>query len=90
MRIILCYSQHHAQLRKILDKKWHLLTIDLLISKFVGPRPKITFRSTKSIRDQLMSSHYLEKNYAKQINTDQRGTYSSGSSERCLWLYVNK
>ncbi|XP_040212985.1 uncharacterized protein LOC120943646 [Rana temporaria] len=83
VRFITRYSSHHIEVRNILNKHWSLLTNDPILSNYIGQRPDITFKRSRSLRDKLTSSHY------KTNSNQQRppnGMMRCGRCNFCPWV----
>lgn len=59
MRFITKFSSQHQQVRHIQRTHWGLLLADDKVTKHLSPYPQITFRKSQSIRDKLVSRHYV-------------------------------
>lgn len=59
--LITRYSGEHRKVRQIIQKFWPLLSTDEVISKYVQPFPQITYRKSRSLKDQLVHSHLMPK-----------------------------
>lgn len=60
---ILTYSSQHHSIRSIIDKYWFLLTEDSilsLLSLYVSPKPSVAYQRCRSLKDDLVHSHYLD------------------------------
>lgn len=83
-RVITTFNTQHDDIRKILSKHWHILYIDPLLHPFVGEKPSITYRKTKSIKDQLVQSEFTgtwRKDPCKRF-----GTYTCGGCRICRYM----
>lgn len=58
IRFITKFCDEHKAIRKTLQKYWYLLQADNKLKDLVGLHPEIIFRQARSIRDQLVTSHY--------------------------------
>lgn len=59
-RLITRFSQQRPHLPEILALHWHLLTNDAIVAKYVSPKPAITCRRAKSLKDHLTRSHLMK------------------------------
>lgn len=50
-------TKHLVKVRKILNRHWDLLRLDLDLEEAVGTRPQITYRKGQSLKDRLVHSH---------------------------------
>lgn len=69
----------HNKVRHIIQKYWHLLATDDVIAKYVNPYPQITYRKSRSLKDQLVHSHLMPR----QGGSSCRGTAPCGRCEFC-------
>lgn len=60
-RLIANYSGQHSKIQYIMQRYWHLLTACEVVSKYINIYPKIPFRRSCSLKDQLVHSHYFSK-----------------------------
>lgn len=58
--IITRFSNQQKWIKSIVQKYWHVLTMDPIIGPFVPKIPVLTFRRARSLRDQLVSSEFRE------------------------------
>lgn len=82
--IITKFSNQHSQLRKIIQKHWHLLTIDPTVRNFVPSAPAVTFRRAKSLWD-----HFVHSEYSQEGQRDPRiypGTFTCGGCGYCKYI----
>lgn len=59
-RCILTYSAQEQAIRSIIGRYWFLLTEDPVLSHYVTPHPSITYRRARSLKDELVQSHFIE------------------------------
>lgn len=78
VRFITTYSDQHEQIRRIMQKHWHLLSADPILTKYLGVNPDITLRLSGSIRDRLVQSQY-KKPQNKQC--DRPGLFQCGACD---------
>lgn len=83
MRFITKFSQQHHKLRDILNKHWPILQEDPILNKYISPFPQITFKRTKSLGDQLISSHF---SVTPKIMHPKLGMAQCGKCSFCPWL----
>lgn len=57
-RIIIKYSSQHSKIWNVIQKYWHLLSMDPNIDRFIFKMPSITFRPATSIKDHIIHSEY--------------------------------
>lgn len=77
------YSSQHQQVKRIMNKYWHLLTMDLTLAFFVPSFPAITFRRAPSIGDKLVSSEYRSH---KGDICKTLGTFACGGCHYCQYM----
>lgn len=70
------------ELKKIIQKFWPLLFADEIISKYIQPYPQITYRKSRSLKDQLVHSHLK----TTTSGGNHRGTAPCGRCEFCRFL----
>lgn len=58
LRIITHFSSQHPTVRRIVQKNWHVLTMDPIAGPLVPKCPAFIFRRTRSLKDKLVSSKY--------------------------------
>lgn len=56
--LITHYCGQHHQIKRIMDKYWHLLGMDTEISPLVSEKPAITNRRAKSLKDKLVNREF--------------------------------
>lgn len=66
-RCVLTFSSQHHSIRAIVNKYWFLLTEDPILSKYVSPRPAITYCRAKSLKDSLVQSHFIDHNHSVDV-----------------------
>lgn len=87
-RFITTYTEQHKDLKAILGKAWPILLNDDKINKFIPPYPQITYRKAKSIKDQIISSHYNEN--PNKICCKTVGTFKCGTCPQCPYMVQTK
>lgn len=70
-------------MRKFFEKYWFLLKEDSILSNYVTDRPNITYRRARSIKDNLIASHFIDVN---STNTNPPVTKPCGNCESCPFL----
>lgn len=66
-----------------MQKYWYLLLADSTISKYVKAYPEITFRGSRSFKDNLVHSHH----YPKQMDPHAcTGTFPCGRCHFCRFI----
>lgn len=86
-RIITKYCQQHGQIKGILLKCWHLLSMDTTLVSFVSTQPLITYRKASSLRDKLVCSEYK---ITKQHSTKPVGAFRCGNCNYCQYMNIGK
>lgn len=79
IRFITTYSNKSWQVRKCLKKCWHVLNTDVILKKYVGGNPSVTFRKCIALKDLLCSCAVPKDNVVKKIE----GFYVCGSCKAC-------
>lgn len=74
-RIVVKYSNQHTQIQNVIQKYWHLLSMDPNIGRFVSHNPFITFRRATSIRNYIVRSKF-------------KGTYTCGDCSFCQYIHT--
>lgn len=82
-RCILTYSNQHQQIREIFERYWFLLTEDSILSSYVANKPTITFRKARSIKDELVNSHFVDPTGVANTSTH---TLTCGNCTACPYL----
>lgn len=59
-RCILTFSNQHQTIRNIMEKHWFLLKEDPILTNYVADNQSITFRRAKSLKDNLVRSHFTD------------------------------
>lgn len=84
-RVITKYSCQHKQVRNILNKHWHLLSMYATLAPLITDHLLITYRRASSLHDKLVHSEFKGANTGK---TKYRGIYLL--SHECGCYYVGK
>ncbi|XP_073460898.1 uncharacterized protein [Aquarana catesbeiana] len=87
IRIITTYSSEHRQIKRILNKYWHLLTMDQTLAPFVPSAPTVTYRRPPSIGDKIVNSEYKT---CKGDPCKVLGTYMCGGCHYCQYMDKRK
>lgn len=58
LRIVGTFDDSSVEIRSIIKRHWHNLTLDPDLREAVGASPSITFRRGRNLRDHLVHSHY--------------------------------
>lgn len=78
------FHTQHSEMREIIRRHWHPLTMDPLISKFISEEPQITFKHAQSLRDI-----FVHRSYRGDERDDPRrsmGTFPCGDSDYCKYI----
>lgn len=86
--IITKFSNQHNKNKCIVEKYWHVLTLDTNIGPFVPDTPSFTFRRARSLRDQLVSSEF--KADGRKDPCKHGGTFTCGGCNYCRFLNTSK
>lgn len=70
-----------------MDKYWHLLVAEYIVSKYVNIRPQINLKRASSLKDHLVKSHYVNKQ--ERPVPQVRGTKPCGKLNFCNFM-INK
>lgn len=81
--LITRFAGEHKKVCHIIQKYWHLLATDDVIAKYVNPYPQLTYRKSRSLKDQLVHSHLMPR----QGGSSRRGTAPCGKCEICRFLF---
>lgn len=71
-------------MRETIRRHWHLLRMDLLVSKFVAPEPQIAYRCAQSLKDRLVHSHNKAGNRTDSCKS--LGTFPFGDCDFCKFI----
>lgn len=82
-RCILTYSNQHQSICQIFEKYWFLLREHPILSGYVAERPLITYRRARSLRDELVRSHFVDPTVRHR---ESPTTSPSGSCDACPFL----
>lgn len=82
-RCILTFSNQHQAIRLIFEKYWFLLKEDSVLSGYMADRPSITYRRARSLRDELVRSHFVDSTTRL---SDPPTTTPCGSCEACPFV----
>lgn len=82
------FSNQHQAIRRVVNKYWHILTMDLLIGPFVPNTPAFTFRWAGSLWDQLVSSDF--RGGGKRDLCKNKGTFTCGGCKYCQFLNTSQ
>lgn len=55
------YSREGLQMKKIIQKNWHILKSDPIIGSKISSKPQIIFRRAPNIKDHIISSYIKPK-----------------------------
>ena len=88
LRIITRYNKQSNKISKIISKHWHLLGIDPLLAPFVPPKPSITYRKTRSLKDSLTQSEYTGE--FRSDPCKRMGTFRCGGCNFCQYMNTDK
>lgn len=58
LSIITRYNKQQHQVKRIIEKYWHMLTLDPTLGQFVPTKPLFTFKRASSISDKIVSSEF--------------------------------
>lgn len=73
LRIIGQYDTNAPEVREILSKYWGLLLLDQDALEILPPRPLITYRKGRSLKDRLIRSHFMrEQPVGKWLGLDRK------------------
>lgn len=89
-RFITRFSQQHYHYCAILECHWHLLTDDSITAEYVNPKPMITYRRNKSLRDHLTESHLPKGSRSLPKGLGVCGTFRCRNCEFCDWIKVGR
>lgn len=84
-RLILTYSSQHQLIRDAIEKYWFLLIEDSVLSSYVSHKPSITYRRARSLKDDLVQSHFVDPMSLRRLPAI---TTSCGACEACQFLDV--
>lgn len=84
-RLILTFSSQHQPIRDAIEKYRFLLVEDPVLSSYVPPKPSITYRRAKSLKDELVQSHFVDP---WSIRSVPAITTPCGACEACQFLDV--
>lgn len=87
LRIITKFNQQH-QVKKIIEKYWHMLTLDPSFGQFVPEKPLFTFKRATSISDKIVSSEF--KNESTRMHCKYKGTFICGTCNYCRYMLTQK
>ncbi|CAJ0961192.1 unnamed protein product [Ranitomeya imitator] len=85
VRFVTDYHSQFAQMRRILNKSWHILRVDPVISRFVPEKAAIAARRSRNLRDRLVHSHYTgmpSNTFLDQV-TVRNGCFPCGRCVAC-------
>lgn len=85
-RCILTFNQEHHQIHEAIQKYWFLLTADAVLTNYVTPSPSITYRRSTSLKDSLVSSHFI--NPANSLSLPAITTTPCGNCNYCEFLDI--
>lgn len=84
--IIIKYSNQHTKIRNIIQKYWHLLSMDPNVGRFISQTPSINFRCATSIKDHITQSEFKEEGRGDPCRL--KGTYTCGGYNFCRYIWV--
>lgn len=79
------FTFSNQQIKGIFEKYWFLLTEDPVLSNYVASKPSITYRRAGSLKDELISSHFVNPTIRQSIPPR---TIPCGSCEACPFLDI--
>lgn len=85
-RLIISYSNQHNKISNVIQKCWHLLSMDLNLGKFVPTKPLIPFKRATSIRDRIIQSEFKSEN--RNDPCKAKGTYTCVGCSYCQYIEV--
>ncbi|XP_069605745.1 uncharacterized protein [Ranitomeya imitator] len=84
LRFISTYNNRWEEMREILRRHWSVLRTEPILNKILPDRPLLTARRGKSLKDQLVRSHYVPATTGIFGSGPQRwGCYPCGSCKAC-------
>ncbi|KAM9316543.1 putative cation-transporting ATPase 13A4 [Gastrophryne carolinensis] len=88
LAMISTYTEHHAEIKAILTRHWHILKNDQNLAPLIPRTPSFVYRRTKNLRDRLVHSHF-NATPKKQCCTTV-GTYQCQSCTMCKFILTTK
>lgn len=76
----------HKTIKCIVEKYWHILTLNATIGPFVPHTPSFTFRGARSLRDQLVSSEFRVDDREIPINVQELSLAVDASPVSVWWF----
>lgn len=84
IRLITTYKKQHKAFRKIIEKHWHVLQIDPSLKLHIPNSPAITYKRTRSLKDQLVKSEYVST--FRSDPCKRLGTFTCGGCSFCRYM----
>ncbi|CAJ0936595.1 unnamed protein product [Ranitomeya imitator] len=90
MRFITTFNNGAKELRQILNKHWSILKMDKDVGDSLPPFPQITFQRGRSIKDQLVRSHFSEPQPHTWLTSTVTGCHRCSGCVACKNIEVGK
>ena len=87
IQCILQYSPLGAEFRKIVNRHWHLLSSDPILSKTFSVPPRIVYRRAPSIRDKVMHSDLAPVKPSTFLDNIPDGNRRCGHCAQCSFTH---
>lgn len=87
-RIITTFNRQHKAFQHIVEKHWHILRIDPVLSQFIPNNPLITYKRARSSKDKLVTSEYTGAFWGDPCK--RWGTFKCGGCPQCQFMNVDK
>lgn len=84
--IIGTYDNASHAIRDILNRHWHILTLDPDLKDTVGPSPQITYRRGRNFRDRLVHSHFTQPRTNSWLSRQPCGCHRCSGCVACTYL----
>lgn len=88
IRIITKFGAQWGQVRKILNRHWHILAESPILGRIVGSRPLLTARRATNLRDNLVHSEYTRPTRRNWLTSLPllRGMFQCGRCHICKFV----
>ncbi|MEE6523881.1 hypothetical protein FKM82_022987 [Ascaphus truei] len=89
IRVIGTFNKRWWAIKQIFARHWHLLQADDDLAKVIGPRPIITSRRSRNLRDSLVNSHFQRARTTTWLSP-VKGMYRCQGCKACRHINVGK